>query len=76
VSTSENENAPPPRQHDFVLALEETGALIGEAVSILGRLALRRRSDFRLTTAAVNVMHDELFAILEELNDRKTDATS
>lgn len=67
---SENENAQLVMR-PIVVAVEETAVLIQSAIDCLGRLALQRRSQCRLTPRDANAMKDELFEILEELNDRK-----
>lgn len=67
---SENENGQ-QAMRPIVVSVEETAVLVQSAVDVLGRLALRRRSSGRLTAVQASAMQDELFAILEELNDRK-----
>ena len=49
---------------------DAVSALVADAVSILGELALQGRNA-RLSHNAVLVMKDELFSLLEELNDER-----
>ncbi len=48
-------------------ARDEVGLLLEDAIRILGRMALRKRN--KLWKHQVRQLEDELFAVLEKLND-------
>ncbi len=61
---AKNRDAAPARKE-----LVEVAALVLQAVNVLGRIALRKRR--RLSRREAWMLEDELFVVLEKLNDMK-----